>query len=88
MTKWEYCQLIVNRAEPDNPKSKQLVCLGIDEMTVKEIRSISRTIAELGVDGWELVSHTQSHAVIESSIGGFPWTEFFTFKRPLTEIEA
>ncbi|MDM8529312.1 hypothetical protein QUF58_14045 [Anaerolineales bacterium HSG24] len=83
MKKWEYCQLVVNRATPNNPKSKQLVFLSVDELNIRQIRSISQTIAQLGIDGWELVSHTQSQIVVEDGLGGFPWTEFFTFKRPL-----
>ncbi len=83
MTQWEYCQLVVNRGSPDNHDSKQLVFLKLDEMDVRPIKSVSRAIAQLGLEGWELVSHTQSQTVVTSSIGGFPWTEFFTFKRPL-----
>jgi len=83
MQKWEYCQLVVNRASPSNPKSKQLVFLSVDDLSIRQIRSISQTIAKLGIDGWELVSHTQSQTVLKDGVSGFPWTEFFTFKRPL-----
>lgn len=83
MIKWEYCQLIVNRADPDNATSKQLVFLKIDKVDVRPIRSVTQSIAELGLEGWELVSHTQFQTVVENFVNGLPVTEFFTFKRPL-----
>lgn len=77
--------MVVNRADPENPEAKQLVFLKQRDIDVRKIRSVSRTIAELGLEGWELVSHTQSQSPqsLADAANGSPWTEFFTFKRPI-----
>lgn len=68
MTKWEYCVIDI---EADG-RAKVVYLQPPDQRHRSEtIEEIYQVIAQLGLEGWELVSHTLTEA------------EYFTFKRPL-----
>jgi hypothetical protein len=70
MTKWEYCVIDV---EVDGQAKVVFLQPPGEKHHSEKIEEIYQVIARLGLEGWELVSHTLTEA------------EYFTFKRPLTD---
>jgi hypothetical protein len=70
MTKWEYCVIDI---EADGQAKVVYLQPPAEKHRSEAIEEIYQVIAQLGLEGWELVSHTLTEA------------EYFTFKRPLTD---
>ncbi len=92
MARWEYCRISWEeqpevpvaqnvqkwaQEEGVSPPLRLLERLGSDA-PAKRITKLDATIAQLGRDGWELVSHVQLHH------GAF--VQHWYFKRPLTDL--
>jgi hypothetical protein len=72
MIKWEYC--IVDISPQGEAKVVYLKPVG-QKHRAERIEEIYQVLAQLGLEGWELVSHTQTIS------------EYFTLKRPLIDTE-
>ncbi len=70
MTKWEYC--VIDISPEGQAKVVYLKPAG-QKHRAEKVEEIYQVLAELGLDGWELVSHTQTIS------------EYYTFKRALPE---
>jgi hypothetical protein len=88
MQKWEYCELRrLSIPDPDHIKPhkvlRHLHFFGLTSPPAKidPIEVTDETIAKLGLDGWEMISHSVTvHPYKESDIA---ITTSFYFKRPI-----
>ena len=94
--KWEYCKIVDPvrmRVEGTSEKieSPRLILLGSsrEETKTQTIENVGHELAKLGLDGWELVSHTVSWAIVAGkSPMVSPALEHYYFKRPLAAEES
>ena len=85
MDKWTYCKIIDPVKVVGGPtEPTRLVFLGVsnEEERVEEIDTPEHGLARLGKEGWELVSHTQLLAMIDTG-AMVPVMEVFYLKREM-----
>jgi hypothetical protein len=86
MPKWEYCEIHFFLSEDTEKETKFLRYLYPDRAEDKEIEMVGQTLAQLGAESWELVSHTQRMTLIQDEYGHgrvIPVGETLWLKRPL-----
>lgn len=84
MKKWEYCQVI----RPLTVDGKLVAPMEViffapskaDEQH-QAFDDLGVTLAQLGADGWEMVSHTQTFTLVKGSL--LPIAEEYHFKRQM-----
>ena len=81
MTKWEYC--CISSFSPMGEKAKRRLIFFKGSGKEEEIEDFSKTFESLGLDGWELVSHSYTTTVASEVdiVGNY----IYMFKRPLSE---
>jgi hypothetical protein len=87
MDKWEYCKIIDPIRVPGKAvEPAKLLYLGALEANerVEEIENAERTLAQLGLEGWELISHSQVSTVIDRGTA-LPVLEVYYLKRGIGE---
>jgi hypothetical protein len=85
MKSWEYCKIIDPVKMLGGPtEPTRLVFLGAssEEEQVEEIDTPEHGLARLGREGWELVSHTQLLAMVDTG-AAVPVMEVFYLKREM-----
>lgn len=90
MTKWEYCAVTCvagtrRLAQPLEELRQNLVMLKPSGEEKEEIQDLAATIANLGLEGWELVSHNKAFMIVDEPGQIMTQDETYMFKRQLTE---
>ena len=89
MTKWAYCKIIDPIRLPGKAvEPAKLLYLGVskEEERVVEIDNAEHTLARLGLEGWELISHSQVSTVVDGGVA-LPVIEVYYLGRSIEEAK-
>jgi hypothetical protein len=73
MLKWEYCVIEISQ---DGEAKVIYISPPGEKHRAEAIEEIYQALAQLGLEGWELVTHTLTGV-----------TEYYTLKRPCSGVE-